>query len=145
MREKINTLCVAIMVAAIASACSTNPTPVPAPKPIVPPPAPPAALNALNPVGVYRILTSVQGQDVHGTLTVEGVPTKYTAVLSTDISPDIRFETVTVSGRQITLTGPSPDGNGSLTMTITVNADSTVSGGWSMSSDTGTLTGTKVS
>ena len=122
-----------------SAACATAPAGEPAPAPpMIAVPAPPRAA-ALNPVGKYEFTTSLQGQTLTGTMEIAGTPGAYTGRITSSATEPIPITTVTVEGQNMTVAGETP--NGTLTIRMTMAADGTFTGGWTLANDGATLTG----
>jgi hypothetical protein len=105
-------------------------------------PAAPAASPGLNPVGRYEFSTSVQGQAVTGGVEIAGTAGAYTGQITTSITPPLPISSVAVAGQVITVTGDTPDGV--LTFTMNFSDGTNFTGGWTLSGDSGQLTGRRV-
>jgi hypothetical protein len=127
-----------------AAACTATPAaePTPAPRPMAAP-APPPAPAAVNPVGKYEFATSLQGQPLTGTLEITGTPGAYAGRITSSATEPIPITAVTVEGQTMTVAGETP--NGTLTIRMTMAADGTFTGGWTLGSDGATLTGRRTS
>jgi hypothetical protein len=126
-----------------SAACATAPAGEPAPAPpATAVPAPPRAA-ALNPVGKYEFTTSLQGQTLTGTMEIAGTPGAYTGRITSSATEPIPITTVTVEGQNMTVAGETP--NGTLTIRMTMAADGTFTGGWTLAGDGATLTGKRTS
>ncbi|HEX6373878.1 MAG TPA: hypothetical protein VF006_33425 [Longimicrobium sp.] len=104
------------------------------------PPADPPAPAALNPVGVFPFTTTVDGNEVTGSVEVTGQPGAYAGVIRTSITPEIPITGVMVSGQEMVVTADTPDGPLTINMTFAGNA---FTGAWALSGDTGNLSGSR--
>jgi hypothetical protein len=125
-----------------ASACSTaapagDPAPAPQPAPAAAP-----APAALNPVGKYEFATTLQGQTLTGTMEITGTPGAYAGRITSSATEPIPITAVTVEGQNLTVAGETP--NGTLTIRMTMAADGTFTGGWTLANDGAMLTGKRV-
>jgi hypothetical protein len=136
----VKTLATALVLIS-AAACAPAPAAAPAPMP-APAAAAPAA-SALNPVGKYEFTTSLQGQPLNGTMEVTGSPGAYRGSISTPATETIEITGVTVTGREVVVTGELPDGTLTIRMTFTDGPNFT--GNWTLAGDGAALTGHRVS
>jgi hypothetical protein len=90
----------------VAAACSGN-----EPAPTVAPPPPAAVVPAnVDPVGSYEFVTTVEGQEVTGTMTVTGTPGAYTGKILTSMFPEMPVHGATVAGQSMIVKTSTPDG-----------------------------------
>jgi hypothetical protein len=92
---------------AVAAACAGN-----EPAPVAPPPPPPAAVVPANvdPVGNYEFVTTVEGQEVTGTMSVTGTPGAYSGKILTSMFPEMPVHGATVAGQSMIVKTSTPDG-----------------------------------
>lgn len=102
----------------------------------------PRGAGPLNPVGRYQFATSVQGNPVTGTMDVTGSAGAYTGQITTSITPPIPITGVTVMGREMIVTGNTPDGP--ITIRMNFAEGTAFTGSWELSGDSGTMTGNRV-
>lgn len=118
----------AVLVSAgVLFACAANPGP--------PSPAP------FDATGTYDFSTYVEGYTVNGTLTVTEGPNGLRGTVSTDMTEPLALNTVTVDGRTVTGSGSTPEGTFSITMTV--EEDGVLTGGWTLGTLGGTVQGRK--
>jgi hypothetical protein len=92
----------------------------------------------LNPVGTFEFLTTVGGNPVSGGMDVTGQPGAYAGTIRTSVTTDIPITSVAVTGQQMVVTGDTPDGP--VTITVTFTGD-TFTGRWALNGDGGDLSG----
>jgi hypothetical protein len=92
----------------------------------------------LNPVGVFEFTTAVDGNPITGGVEVTGQAGAYGGRIRTSITPDMPISNVAVMGNEMVVTGDTPDGPVTLTMTFTGD---TFTGSWELNGDGGNLTG----
>lgn len=103
-----------------------------------------AAAPAIDPVGHYTVSTVVQGQAADFEMTVEKKDDG--SIGGTISNPGFGtsiISSLTVEGRTLKLVLATPQGVEAV-MELTVAADNTVDGNWSMQGDGGKVTGKKV-
>ena len=100
---------IAALMVGVAACSSSEPPGAPAP----PPPPPPATVlpASVNPVGEYEFVTTVEGQEVKGTMTVTGAPTAYTGKILTSMFPEMPVLGATVEGQSMIIKSATPDGD----------------------------------
>ena len=117
---------------------TAGPTPAPAPAPTpTPTPAPAPAPSA---AGAYDFSTTVQGQQVTGTITIVDEGGRLGGTIVTSATPELAIKAVMVNGNVITVTGDTPDGEVAMEMTMN-GADFT--GTWSYGGQSGSMSGRK--
>ena len=129
-----------------AAACAATPEPEPAPAPpvtVAAVPAPAPATSAVNPVGKFEFATTLNGQALTGTMEITGTPGAYTGRITSSATEPLTIGGVTVEGQTMTVTAET--GNGTLTIRMTVAADGTFTGAWSLGGDGAPLTGRRTS
>lgn len=128
-----------VAVALVATACrttTTTTTTVSGTPVLQPAPEPPP----MDPVGKWTLALTAQGQPMEVVLDlVRGPDGKFAGTLSSQYFPPIPTTSVTVTGKQMTLTFESPTG-GTGTMSMTVDGD-VADGEWSMPGDGSKLSG----
>ncbi|HEU4883456.1 MAG TPA: hypothetical protein VFT45_14445 [Longimicrobium sp.] len=92
----------------------------------------------LNPVGMFDFQTAVDGNPVTGGLEVTGQAGAYGGFIRTSVTPDIPITGVRVTGQEMVVTGDTPDGP--VTITLTFTGD-TFTGHWELNGDGGDITG----
>src|SRR5215213_4020568 len=125
-----------------ATACTATPAPEPAPAPqpaAAPAPSAPVAPAAVNPVGRYEFVSTLQGQELTGTMEITGAPGAYAGRITSSATQPIEITSVTVEGQSMTVTGET--GNGTLTIKMNFTEGGTFTGGWTLGNDGATLTG----
>ena len=130
----------------LISAAACAPAPAAAPATMPAPAAQPAAAAmpaALSPVGRYEFATTLQGQMLTGTMEIAGSPGAYTGRITSSATGPIEVGAVTVAGREMVVTGETP--NGTLTIRMTFTDGPNFTGGWTLAGDGATLTGHRVS
>ena len=101
----------------------------------------PRAASAVDPVGRYEYTSSANGQPVSGVITIEpATGGGYTAAMSSSMTRDVLFRTVTVTGNAVTLETRTPAS--ALVVRLRIDG-SNVTGDWTMGAQTGTLRGTR--
>lgn len=76
-------------------------------------PTPPAAVvvpAAVDPVGSYEFVTTVQGQEVKGSMNVTGTPGAYTGTILTSMFPEMPVLGATVAGQAMIVKTTTSDG-----------------------------------
>jgi hypothetical protein len=136
----MRTLATALLL--IAAGCAPAPAAAPSAMP-APAPQPAAApAGVLNPVGKYEFTTSLQGQALTGAMEITGTPGAYKGRITTSATEPIEITAVTVNGREMVVTGETPDGT--LTVRMTFTDGQSFTGGWSLAGDGATMTGHRV-
>lgn len=95
MKRLLNTLPLALFLAACSSGGSSAP-------------AAPAAPPALDPTGVYDCLLDVDGMEIGATLTINGEEGAYTGSVDSDMGPS-PVSDITVDGQEMTFVVDTPD------------------------------------
>lgn len=97
------------MIAALAlsaAACSSN-----EPAATVAPPPPAAVVPAnMNPVGDYEFVTTVEGQEVKGTMNIAGTTGAYSGKILTSMFPEMPVLSAAAEGQSMIVKTSTPDG-----------------------------------
>lgn len=94
--------------------------------------------SEVDPVGAFDFTTTVEGTPVTGTITITRNGSEYGGSVSTNVTESMPISTVTVEGQSMQVTGSTPDGPVTISMTFT---GETFTGSWSYAGMTGSLTG----
>jgi hypothetical protein len=97
-----------------------------------------ARSTAVDPVGAFDFTTTVDGSPVTGTITITRSGAEYGGSVSTNVTESMPITAVTVEGQTVQVTGSTPDGPATLSMTFTGD---TFTGTWSYAGMEGSLTG----
>jgi hypothetical protein len=92
----------------------------------------------LNPVGMFEFQTTVNGGPVTGGLEVTGQAGAYHGFIRTSVTQDIPITGVAVTGQQMVVTGDTPDGEVTISLTF---VDDNFTGRWTLNGDGGDITG----
>lgn len=102
----------------------------------------PAAAE-IDPVGKYTVSTVVQGRDEDFEIVVvKREDGSYGGAMSNPNFGEMAIASLKVEGRTMRLVTATPDG-AEVLIEMTLNADNTVEGSWSMQGDGGKVTGKK--
>lgn len=94
--------------------------------------------SQVDPVGAFDFTTTVEGTPVTGTITITRNGSEYGGSVSTNVTESMPISTVMVEGQSVQVTGSTPDGPVTISMTFT---GETFTGNWSYAGMTGSLTG----
>ena len=132
----------------LAAACSTAPATTDGPAPMTTTASGTAsasgtttsmpAAGAVNPVGAYSFTTTIGGDNVAGTVEIDGTAGAYTGRINTSMLPPLPIRSVTVNGQQLMLTADTP--NGVVSMTFNFSGQD-FTGNWTLAGDGGQITG----
>ena len=126
----------------LAAACSTAPATTEGPAPMTTTGSatttPMPAAGAVNPVGAYSFTTSIGGDNVAGTVEIDGTSGAYTGRINTSVLPPLPIRSVTVNGQQLMLTADTPNGLVSMTFNF---SGTDFTGNWTLAGDGGQITG----
>ncbi|MFN2400213.1 MAG: hypothetical protein ABR543_16485 [Gemmatimonadaceae bacterium] len=127
-----------LMACMLVAACAQSPQQVETPSPA--PAVTPAAVTAIDPVGVYDFTTMVDGQELSATMYITGSPGAYAGRIETPDQPHIELTSVTVSGNTMTVLGQG--GENRLISTWVLQGD-VLSGTWTFGDLSGEARGKK--
>lgn len=96
------------------------------------------AAGAVNPVGAFSFTTSIGGDNVAGTVEIEGAPGAYRGRIVTSVLPPLAISSVTVNGQQLMLTADTPDGEVAMTLNF---SGTDFTGNWTLGGGGGQVTG----
>ena len=116
----------AVLTSVLAAACATGPS--------GPPP--------FDPVGTYDFATSMDGEDITGTMIIEATGDGYTGELSTPMLPipPAPINSVEVVDQTVTIEADGPEG---LLLIELVVTDTALEGTWAMGEGSGVFTATR--
>ena len=116
----------AVLTSVLAAACATGPS--------GPPP--------FDPVGTYDFATSMDGEDITGTMIIEATEDGYTGELSTPMLPipPAPINSVEVVDQTVTIEADGPEG---LLLIELVVTDTALEGTWAMGEGSGVFTATR--
>lgn len=95
----------------------------------------------VDPVGVYDFTTVVDGQNVTGTLHIEGAAGNYKGRIVTAVFPEIPIVGASVEKNVVIARGSMPDGE--LTLRMTMEGPTDFKGSWALGGGGGEVTGKK--